>query len=151
MITDHISHAQNYFGLGERIKRALQYLIETDFSQVETGKYILDGEKVFALVQEYFTQPEENCNLEAHKEYIDIQFMVEGEECIGYELHKSQEIAVPYKASDDCWLFNGDPDLIRYTKGMFVILFPQDLHMPKVISGSSIPVKKVVIKVKVVK
>lgn len=148
MITDHISNASLYFGLGERIKTALQYLSETDFSGMEPGKYILDGDKVFAMVQEYTTKSLEESVLEAHKEYIDIQFMIEGEECIGFEMLNNQEISEPYHEKEDYWLFRGNPDLIRYSKGMFAILYPQDLHMPRIISGEPMPVRKVVIKVR---
>ena len=149
MITDHISKASLYFGIGERIQTALKYLSETDFSKVEAGKYILDGDNIFAMVQEYSTKPLKACALEAHKKYIDIQFMDEGEECIGYEPLSKQEVSAQYDETDDCWLFKGNPNIIKYTKGMFAILYPQDLHMPRLISGNSLPVRKVVVKVKV--
>ena len=149
MITDHISNATLYFGLGERIKTALQYLSETDFSKVESGEYALDGKNVYAMVVECTTKSVDESLLEAHKNYIDIHFMIEGEECIGYEWLNNQEISEPYHEKEDYWLFNGNPDMIRYTKGMFAIMYPQDLHMPKVISGKSMPIRKVVVKVKV--
>ncbi|MGV8095445.1 MAG: YhcH/YjgK/YiaL family protein [Mangrovibacterium sp.] len=149
MVIDHISNASQYFGMSEGINVALQYLIETDFSKLESGRYIIDGDKLFAIVQEYDTKTLEKSVLEAHKEYIDIQFMIEGEECIGYEPMKDQEIEVPYNEKDDYWLFRGNPVLLKYTKGMFCILFPKDLHMPRVISGKSMPVRKVVMKVRI--
>jgi YhcH/YjgK/YiaL family protein len=149
MITDHISNASLYFPISERLKIALQYLAETDFSKLAPGRYEIDGDNVYAMVQEYSTKPVADCALEAHKKYIDVQYMADGEECIGYESMDNQEIAKPYQETGDYWLFNGNPDLIRYTKGMFAILYPQDLHMPKVISGKSMPIRKVVVKVKV--
>lgn len=149
MITDHISNASLYFGLGERIQTALKYLSETDFSKVEAGKYILDSDNIYAMVQEYSTKPLEVCAMEAHKKYIDVQFMAEGEEYIGYEPFSNQEISVQYDEPNDYSLFYSNPNLIKYTKGMFAILYPQDLHMPRVLSVNSLPVRKVVIKVKV--
>lgn len=149
MITDHISKAALYFPISERLKMALQYLSKTDFSKLAPGRYDIDGDNVYAMVQEYSTKPVADCALEAHKKYIDVQFMAEGEECIGYESMAKQEIAEPYHENEDYWLFNGNPGLIKYTKGMFAVLYPQDLHMPKVISGESMEVRKVVVKVRI--
>jgi YhcH/YjgK/YiaL family protein len=148
MITDHISNAALYYPISERLKMALQYLADTDFSKLAPGRYDQDGDNVYAMVQEYSTKPVADCALEAHKKYIDVQFMIDGEECIGYEPMANQEISEPYHENEDYWLFNGNPSLVKYTKGMFAVLYPQDLHMPKVISSESMDVRKVVVKVK---
>lgn len=148
MITDHISNAALYFPISERLKMALQYLSKTDFAKMAPGRYDIDGDNVYAMVQVYTTMPVSECTLEAHKKYIDVQFMADGEECIGYEPFDYQEISEPYHENEDYWLFKGNPTLLKYTKGMFAVLYPQDLHMPKVISGGSMPVIKVVVKVR---
>ncbi len=149
MITDHISNASLYYPIGERLKMALQYLADTDFSGLPEGRYDLDGDNVYAIVQRYSTKPYGACVLEAHKKYIDVQFVAEGEECIGYETLADQEISEPYNENGDYWLFNGNPVLIKYAQGMFAVLYPQDLHMPRVILGQAKDVLKVVVKVKI--
>jgi YhcH/YjgK/YiaL family protein len=57
MITDHISNAALYFPISERMKMALEYLADTDFYQLAPGRYDLDGDNVYAMVQEYATKP----------------------------------------------------------------------------------------------
>lgn len=67
MIIDKLANAHLYFGLGERINKALTYIKETDFSKMELGKYEIDGDNIFALVNEYKTKDQNEGKLEAHK------------------------------------------------------------------------------------
>ena len=57
MIVDELKNAEQYYGLGPRIEAALRYLQETDFSQVAPDRYDIEGDDVFALVQEYDSKP----------------------------------------------------------------------------------------------
>ena len=77
MIFDTLKNVDNYKGLG-RVYDALKFLSETDFSKIELGRYELDGDNIFYMVQSYDTDPDKTIS-EAHKKYIDIQFMGEGE------------------------------------------------------------------------
>ena len=81
MIFDTLENIKNYEGLG-RVYTALEFLAKTDFSQMELGRYELDGGNILYMVQTYETDPDKTIS-EAHKKYIDIQFMVDGEEIIG--------------------------------------------------------------------
>jgi hypothetical protein len=81
MIFDTLKNIDNYKGLG-RVYTALEFLAKTDFNTMELGRYELDGDNIFYMVQSYDTDPEKTIS-EAHKKYIDIQFMVKGEELIG--------------------------------------------------------------------
>lgn len=67
MIIDKLSNSNLYSGLGERINKAFAYLKETDFIKMELGKYEIEGDNVFALVNEYTTKDENEGKLEAHK------------------------------------------------------------------------------------
>ena len=84
MIIDKLSNTHLYSGFGERINKAFTYLKETDFSNMEIGKHEIDGENIFALVNEYNTKDESEGKLEAHKKYIDVQFVAKGSELMGY-------------------------------------------------------------------
>lgn len=75
--------------------------------------------------------------------------MVSGEEYIGYAPLQDQEVVQPYDENGDCWLFKGKADLLTFTKGMFSILYPQDLHMPRVTYNKDSAVKKVMVKIKI--
>ena len=149
MIIDTFNNLSRYTGINERIAKAITYLHTTDFSLIKAGKYIIEGENLFAMVQEYETLDVANEQMEAHKKYIDIQYMIRGEELIGLALMKDQNISKPYDEDTDFMLFNNEPSFFaKLAEGTFMIFFPTDLHMPCIKTEQSIVVKKVVIKVR---
>ena len=84
MILDKINNANLYKGISENLDKALYVLQTQDFAAKEDGKYVVDGDNVFYMVQRYTTKPLDQGKLEAHKKYIDIQMLVKGSEIIGY-------------------------------------------------------------------
>jgi YhcH/YjgK/YiaL family protein len=148
MIIDKLENAHLYKNLGERISKSFEYIRTTDLKTLPTGKYLIDGENIFALVSEYQTKLESEGKLEAHKKYIDVQYVIEGEELIGYVPLGNQQILNPYKEENDIVFFTGDKSFTKVTAGMFAIFFPEDVHMPGISSGKSSSVKKLVIKVR---
>ncbi len=148
MIFDKIENFELYVGLNKKIAKAFGYIIATDLSQLAPGKYEIDQDDIFALVQEYDTKDKENCKLEAHKKYIDLQYIINGVELMGISSLKDQ-VAVEKNEKDDYAFYEGDSDFIKVNNGMFTIFFPDDLHMPGIKINHSSKVKKVVIKVKI--
>ena len=84
MIIDRIENANLYKNIGERISKSFDYIKTTNLKNLPAGKYPIDGENIFALVSEYKTKLESEGKLEAHKKYIDVQYVLNGEELIGY-------------------------------------------------------------------
>ncbi|SKA20564.1 YhcH/YjgK/YiaL family protein [Sediminibacterium ginsengisoli] len=149
MIIDDIAYASRYYTLGSRIRQALVFLQETDFAAIPTGKHEVDGENIIAIVDEYDTKDAASEQLESHKTYIDIQYLLAGEELIGHLLLQDQLPSVPYNAETDEMIFAERPAFFsKLQPFMFAILYPTDLHMPGIISGTPTRVKKVVMKVK---
>jgi YhcH/YjgK/YiaL family protein len=149
MIIDKIENAHLYKNLGERISKSFDYIKTTDLKNLPTGKYSIDGENIFALVSEYETKPEFEGKLEAHKKYIDVQYVIRGEELMGYTPLGGQKVLEQYKEENDIVFFTGDKSFTKVTAGMFAIFFPEDVHMPGIASGKSSLVKKLVIKVRI--
>ena len=150
MVIDHISRAAIYYHLHPGIEIALRYIQTTDFSKLENGKYEIEGEQVFAIVQSYDTKDPSTEKLEAHKKYIDVQYVVSGQEKMGHALLKAQVPSREYQPDDDFMLFDEAPDFFSLvTEGMFTIFYPSDLHMPCILHQQSTLVKKVVVKVSV--
>lgn len=147
MIVDKLQHAGQYAELGERIKKGLEYLKNTDFLNMEPGEYEIDGRNLFAVVQSYNTKPIEEGKLEAHRKYIDIQYLAKGEELIGYAPLNNQEAYDDYNADNDYILYKGENSFVKLSEGMFAIFYPQDLHMPCLRIDEAAPVVKVVLKV----
>jgi len=148
MIADSLSHATLYSQLGPKFKQAFDYLRNTDLVNCPAGKYELDGEKVFVVVQEYTTKPAEQGTWEAHRRHIDVQYMIQGEEKIGYaSLGRMQP--GDYDETKDFLALSGEGEYVRLHAGDFAVFFPQDAHMPNLAFGQPDPVKKAVIKITV--
>ena len=149
MIIDKIENADLYKNLGERIKKSIDYIRGTDLKKLQPGRYEIDADNIFALISEYHTKAESEGKLEAHKKYIDVQYVIEGEELIGYTPLGDQEISEPYKEENDIIFYKGEKVFIKVTERMFAIFFPEDVHMPGIQVEKKSPVRKLVIKVKV--
>jgi len=148
MIIDKIENSHLYKNIGERINKSFEYIKATDLKTLPAGKYPIDGESIFALVSEYKTKPESEGKLEAHKKYIDVQYVISGEELMGYVPFGNQQILEPYKEENDIVFFTGDKSFTKVSVGMFAIFFPEDVHMPGISTGKISDVKKLVIKVR---
>ena len=130
------------------IKKALNYIQNTYFSDLATGKYEIEGDAIFAIVNEYETKEIGDNLLKAHLKYIDVQYVAEGIEQIGVTTLVNQKPIKLYDDVDDYMLFKEPYDLITLNKGMFAIFFPDDIHMPGIKADDIIKVKKIVVKVK---
>jgi YhcH/YjgK/YiaL family protein len=146
MILDTLENYQLYNAINERIAKGFDYLRTTDLDSLPSGKHDIDGDTIFALVQEYQTKPIAECKLESHKKYIDIQYVIRGEELMGITTQNNQTI-LEQNLEKDYTFYEGTTSLVRVSKGMFTIFFPDDLHQPCVQTETALEVKKVVIKV----
>ncbi|MBN1546560.1 MAG: YhcH/YjgK/YiaL family protein [Syntrophaceae bacterium] len=147
MIIDHIDNAHHYAALSSGIRAALDYIRTTDFNCIAPGRYELDGDRLFVIVNDYETVGFRDGQLEGHRKYIDVQYMAHGAEWIGYAPLGDQPIHMDYNDEEDCILFSGRGSFIPFKEGMFAVFFPQDLHLPGV-GDTPAPVRKIVVKVK---
>jgi biofilm protein TabA len=154
MILDHLSHAKLYFGLGPRFAKAFQFLSSTDLLNLTLGKHEIEGEKIFALVQEYIPKPRAVGKFEAHERYWDIQYVAQGQERMGWSPRPALTVTEPHDAKRDIAFFASDPALglgefFLLEAGFFTVFSPHDAHMPGVAPESRTAelVRKVVIKV----
>ena len=147
MIADNLKNAKLYYGLGERMEKALRYLQENDFSELEPGKYVVDGIKVFAVVQKYESKPMEIGKWEAHRKYIDIQYMVNGSENMGYAYIEDMKDIENYNEEKDIAFTEGKGSFLAMKSGMFAVFAPDDIHMPGIAIDKPQSIKKVVVKV----
>ena len=150
MIIDSIRNASLYYALGNRIAAALKYIESTDLPSLPKGKHEIQGDEVYALVQDYLTKPRDAALWEAHRKYIDIQFVVSGAERIGYtslEAMNALDPAPEYDEIKDVVKFDGEGSFFIAEPGTFAMFAPQDAHMPGINISGSEPVRKVVVKV----
>ncbi|MCL1066739.1 YhcH/YjgK/YiaL family protein [Shewanella olleyana] len=153
MVVDSLTHHQLYHSLSPRLAKALNHLAETDFTQAEVGTYPLEGKDIFVIVNDYHTKPKHTEPFEVHQQYIDVQYVVSGEEEFGYLPLADQTPLAPYHQEHDFTKFDyesnkKDAAFIPLKAGMFALFFPEDIHMPGTLDTPT-AVRKVVIKVKV--
>ena len=147
MIKDCLSNAELYYNISENLKRGFEWLHSINLKTIESGKYFIDGDKIYANVQEYQTKLD--AKYEAHKKYIDIQYMIKGTELIGVCSKDDCETCVEYDESADIEFLNCNhsDDWQNINEDEFLVLFPNDAHKPSICIDEPKIVKKVVVKV----
>ena len=146
MIKDNLKYCALYKGVNPGFPAAFAFLKEAMAEVKEVGRYELES-GVFALVQSYDSKPAENCKIEAHKKFIDIQCVLKGKELFGVADLSTQKMYEDKFEEKDVAFYHGEVDLLTLTDGDFVIVFPEDAHRPQQGDGSH--VEKVVVKVPV--
>lgn len=148
MIIDKIKNINLYKGLQARLDIAFDYIKNNDLTILDSGRHEVDGDNIFLLMNKYETRLDKAIVLEAHRKYVDFQYILEGEEVIEYNPYNNTTISQEYDKEND-YIFYQAQNTIKliFKAGMFAIFYPEDLHMPGVISKKKSKVKKVVIKV----
>jgi YhcH/YjgK/YiaL family protein len=146
MIFDTLENALRYARLGDNLPAALKYLLETDLASLPLGRTDLDGNRLYILVQEYDTKPLDQSKWEAHRQYIDVQYVASGRERMGFANLGTMQLG-EYKPEKDFQALSGPANYVDVFAGAFVIFFPEDAHMPGLCVDQPEPVRKVVLKV----
>jgi YhcH/YjgK/YiaL family protein len=148
MIFDRMANHQRYNVLSPLIARAFEHIRTTDMPALSAGNYAIAGNDLYAVVSEYTTKPEAAGKWEAHRRYIDLQYMVRGVERIGFAPATGMKPGA-YDSEKDFLLLEGRGDFLTVHESDFMVLWPDDAHMPGIeVSGPS-PVKKAVFKIRV--
>jgi YhcH/YjgK/YiaL family protein len=148
MIIDQLDNAAFYFSLNERLHQALLYLQKTDLSTLPLGKHAIDGKHTFVLVEEFKTKPAEQGSWEAHRKYLDIHCVIEGREKIGYAPINAMRPGA-YDAEKDLWFFEGEGEFLIERPETFIIMAPQDVHMPGIALKEPEWIRKLVMKIEI--
>jgi YhcH/YjgK/YiaL family protein len=150
MILYTIDNTRLYVGLHARFAKAFEILRDKSLSQKEDGKYAVDSDNIYYTIQRYTTKPLSEGKLEAHRKYIDIQFLLEGVEILGYTPLKGLSVAEEYNPEKDIAFFITPKEItkVKLEPGLFCILFPDDAHLPCRQLAGPAEVRKVVIKIR---
>jgi len=151
IICDRRDWARERHAFHPVVDQAISWIAETDFSQLETGKYaILPDDKMFCLVQEMMTEPASARKAESHFSYIDIQYLLEGTENIGVaRAHPDQVVTEDFAQQRDVVFYQQtlNESMITLTPGMFALFFPHDVHRPCCAPAEPARIRKAVIKI----
>jgi len=151
MIIDTLSQYRTYSALSPRLAKGFDFLQQvTDRTPV--GRQEIDGEDVFAFVQQHQTKPVEERQYESHRKYIDIQYVHRGRELMYWApLPLLTNVTMPFNVEQDAALYGLIPEgvALRVTAGQFTVFFPEDGHIPSCAWDAPAEVFKVVVKVRV--
>lgn len=149
MIIDLLANAHQYEGLGPRIRQAFDFLRQTDLAALPPGVHELDGQALYVNVQAFTTRPLAEGRWEAHRRYLDLHCVFEGAERIGYAPAGSLTPGA-YDAARDFMLLTGEAGaLVPVTPGSFLLLWPDEAHMPGLAVDDPARIRKVVVKIAV--
>lgn len=150
MIFDNIKNASIYYNLDEKIKEGLLFLQNNDLKIMHEGKHIINDD-IYVNIEQYYPKPIESLKLESHKKYIDIQFIIEGEEMLGF-VNLDEKSLRPLQAYDekkDIIFYSGECNYLKAKQNDFVIFYTNDAHKPQIATNySKMPVKKAVVKIR---
>ena len=150
MIVGQLENWKNTQGTG-RLAKGFHFLEKAARQDFEDGRHLIDEERVFASIASYTTRPLDACRFEAHRRYIDIQYLLRGREYIFAAPVSELQPLDPFSESRDAGFYSSTSTCHRLlmVPGTFAVFFPEDAHMPGVAIEEAEEVRKVVVKIEV--
>ena len=147
MIKGNIETAEACYAVSEKFRECFVWIKENNLETMPDGRYEISDD-IYANVQSYVTK--DDAPYEAHKSYIDVQYMISGSEISGVVPRSNCSVTEEYNEEKDVeFLKNtGAEQYYKIEKGEFFIFFPKDAHKPGIKDGINKPVKKVIVKIK---
>lgn len=151
MIFDKFVNCNRYYSSNENFNKAFDFIKKAIAENLPVGKYEIDGEDVFASVQEYVTKLPDDAKFEGHRKYIDIQFIVSGQEkMLVFDIDKAVSATDYNKEKDVEFFMDFNKTCCNVVEnGEYCIFFPNDIHKPGLAVFEQSKVKKVLVKIKV--
>ena len=141
---------EKYFGwLEDDVKKCFEYAKNNDLLNYPTGCHKIDGDDLFVNIVEYETTTPENRFWEAHRDYLDLHFMLRGTEQIDVNFIDNME-QKEYVPKDDFLPLFGDPNSAVVLKpDDWVLLYPEDAHRTAVQVKEPAKLKKAIFKIRI--
>lgn len=148
MILDILENAHHYVGLHQGFAAAFAFLTRPGLKELPLGKHAIDGDRLLAIVAKEPGRSKDEAVLEAHRKYIDIQFILDGTDTMGWKTKsRCTQPAQEYDPKGDEQCFSDAPEAwVAVPPGHFIVFFPEDAHAPLISPGT---LHKVVVKVAV--
>ncbi len=134
------------------VSKIQELINETDFSKVDDGVYEIDGDNFFYLLTTYQTESfSAHKKAEVHMKYTDLQYILYGEELIGYGGTMTLMLpSIDYDEKKDIEYLNhvADESFFILKKDKFALFYPYEIHRPGIINQEKRSVRKIVFKIK---
>ncbi|MDM7926542.1 MAG: YhcH/YjgK/YiaL family protein [bacterium] len=147
-ITDQLENAEACFSLHPLLERAFAFLRAELPEDAPDGRVDIDGDRMFCLVSTGQGRGRQNARLEAHRRYIDLQFVLSGTDVMGWKpLKRCLSPESDFDAERDIVFFRDDASVWKTVQaGSFALFFPDDAHAPM---GGEGLIRKAVVKIAV--
>lgn len=152
MISTSLEAIQRQPILAKPLKKAIEFLTTNNLKQLKAGNYEIVGKDVFAQVIDFTPAKREDVKAESHIHYIDLQYLVTGNEKLGFIINNGEYKYDEYLDERDLCLYNRKFENESYTiasPSSINIFFPEDIHMPGIKVNEKRNLRKIVIKIKV--
>lgn len=148
IILDRLENAEKYYAMHPDFPKAFAFLRQSGLAELPAERHDIDGDRIFCIMSKVPGRSRAEAKLEAHRKYIDIQYVIAGMDEMGWKPTADCKLVdTAYNAEKDIMFFNDKPDSwTEVPPGSFVIFFPQDAHAPLV--GSE-EIHKAVLKIAV--
>lgn len=132
MVIDRLENAERYCALHPLFVRAFEMLRGAELHGLSPGRHEIDGDRLYVVIARSEGQTQEKAALEAHRQYIDIQFVIEGSDAIGWKpVRECSAVTLPYDSAKDVELYGDKPLCWSPLAGRtFAVYFPGDAHAP---------------------
>ena len=146
MIIDRLEFADRYVALHPQFGAAFRFLRQMDPNALPDGRLEINGSDLFAIVERTTGKGPGGTQVEHHRRYLDIQYVVSGEETIGWiPIADCEQPEGDFDTSHDVGFYADQPtSYFKIPAGCFAIFLPEDGHAP--LNGQA-DVHKVVLKV----
>jgi YhcH/YjgK/YiaL family protein len=146
IITDSLERAEDYYDMHPAFEKAFAFLRQNSLAELPVGRHEIDGDRLFCMICEDHGRSRTEAKLEAHRKYIDIQYIIGGTDEMGSKPTADCTLVdAGYDTEKDIEFFKDVPE--SWTKvqaGSFIIFFPETAHAPLVSSGE---IHKAVLKI----
>jgi YhcH/YjgK/YiaL family protein len=146
---DKVQFAKQYHLNQAAWDKAFAYLKNTDLKTLNNGRHVIDGNTIYAIVTEASSKDYDKTAFESHRKYIDLQYVIIGDENMAKTPVTSVTVNKPYDEAADIAFYAGDGKIYSVPAGTFMLFFPTEAHRPNITPGGNKVVKKIVIKIKV--
>jgi len=150
MIVAGLDTIEHQLPLTPDLRQAIAFLRRSDLLDLPDGTIAIDNTRVFAILQRYRTAVMDAPKFEYHRKYIDLQYVLSGEEIIGWAPASAMTASFDYDAGQDlCYglMQPGTWSPVRLQAGQLAVLWPEDGHAPRIAARRPCLVRKIVVKV----
>jgi len=149
MILGKIAHLDAQTGIDEKLITIIRQALELRPETLAAGRYEIEGDDIFMNVMTFETVNYDAKRYEQHREYLDVQILLNGSERIDFGPLGAAVDPQAYHQDDDYQLCDVvEPvQTLAMEPGMFAVFLPGEPHKPGCINTAEQTITKAVIKV----